>query len=310
MFIKPHILTLIKLSITLIIFVYFFKKFELNDIYNSYYLSDICLTLFVCTFIISIQVLICSYRLTKISNSVHAYLNIKSSWVATSIGGVYSHTPLSFIGGDIIRIMDLSKTMNLSKTKTSGIVIFDRIIGLTGLVVLCLLFFPFFIFKFINLFQNNSELIITLLFIVPLLILILIFIFRDFIYRIINKIKQKLNKANFFINEIKKVLLTILILSILSYIFAIIGFLSINSFLNLKINIITLILCIPYAILVTLIPISIGGWGVREGSFILLLHISDSIPANVSLVLSITYGICIFLAFIPGSIFYFLKKRI
>jgi hypothetical protein len=108
---------------------------------------------------------------------------------------------------------------------------------------------------------------------------------------------------------VKNNLLKLLLLSLAAYVLATLGFIFIDLTLQLKINPLILAISIPYAIVVTVIPISIGGWGLREGAVIFVLNKLGTVPTETCLILSITYGLAVFLAFIPGSLIYFWNKK-
>jgi uncharacterized membrane protein YbhN (UPF0104 family) len=52
---------------------------------------------------------------------------------------------------------------------------------------------------------------------------------------------------------------------------------------------------------VTLIPVSIGGWGLREAAVVTLLG-SHGVPAEIALSLSVTFGIVLIVASLPGVV--------
>ena len=54
-------------------------------------------------------------------------------------------------------------------------------------------------------------------------------------------------------------------------------------------------------ILVTILPISIGGWGLREASFVFAFSFVG-VPASSAITLSIAFGICNLLSALPGCI--------
>jgi uncharacterized membrane protein YbhN (UPF0104 family) len=60
----------------------------------------------------------------------------------------------------------------------------------------------------------------------------------------------------------------------------------------------------PVALLTSL-PISIGGWGVRETAMIGLLGLVG-VPASAALVLSVELGLITMAASLPGLVFWFL----
>ncbi len=78
----------------------------------------------------------------------------------------------------------------------------------------------------------------------------------------------------------------------------------INSFtaraLGLSIAAWQLWLCLPMITLVTMLPISLGGFGVREGSYILLLGLTD-VPAADALILSLAVYILLTLVTAIGA---------
>ena len=74
---------------------------------------------------------------------------------------------------------------------------------------------------------------------------------------------------------------------------------------------ITLIHClvlVPPVILVSMIPVSIAGWGVREGAMVVAFGFVG-IPAADALVVSLTFGALLVAAGMPGGILWLLSGR-
>jgi uncharacterized protein (TIRG00374 family) len=67
-----------------------------------------------------------------------------------------------------------------------------------------------------------------------------------------------------------------------------------------------LVLMQPVA-LITALPISVGGWGVREGAMIGLLSLVG-IPASAALVLSVQIGLLTVLVSLPGGLLWLLRR--
>ena len=61
-------------------------------------------------------------------------------------------------------------------------------------------------------------------------------------------------------------------------------------------------------LLITALPISINGWGLREISFISLLG-TQNINAEESIIISITFGLLLLISSVIGIIFYFLREK-
>ena len=82
----------------------------------------------------------------------------------------------------------------------------------------------------------------------------------------------------------------LLLLSISIHVFSIIAVLMLSKGLELEIAWVGIVLVVPLATLFMLIPISIAGWGVREGVMIVGLGYLSVLPEQ-ALALSILYGL-------------------
>ena len=65
---------------------------------------------------------------------------------------------------------------------------------------------------------------------------------------------------------------------------------------------------VPTVLLISMLPISIGGWGVREGAMVLALR-GFGIPTEEALLPSILFGLCAVTATLPGATFWILARR-
>jgi hypothetical protein len=63
----------------------------------------------------------------------------------------------------------------------------------------------------------------------------------------------------------------------------------------------------PTVLLVSMLPISIGGWGVREGAMVVALH-GFGISAEDALLPSVLFGLCAVAATLPGGILWIINK--
>jgi glycosyltransferase 2 family protein len=99
----------------------------------------------------------------------------------------------------------------------------------------------------------------------------------------------------------------LLLLAVLANFLTIFSIYLISLSLNLPITLLEMLGVIPIITLITLLPISFAGWGVREGAmvgFLLFLHL----PKTAILSLSVLYGIMLILASLPGLYFYVFHK--
>jgi uncharacterized membrane protein YbhN (UPF0104 family) len=57
-----------------------------------------------------------------------------------------------------------------------------------------------------------------------------------------------------------------------------------------------------------MLPISIAGWGIREGAMVAALSVIK-IPSHQSLALSICFGLCLVFVSLPGGVIWFLSRN-
>lgn len=65
---------------------------------------------------------------------------------------------------------------------------------------------------------------------------------------------------------------------------------------------------VPIVMLVLTIPISLAGWGVREGAMVLLLGVSGVSGAEAA-VISVGWGLTLLVSSIPGAYFFLVLRR-
>jgi glycosyltransferase 2 family protein len=77
--------------------------------------------------------------------------------------------------------------------------------------------------------------------------------------------------------------------------------------LGIGLSIVTALTLIPVALFAVLVPISVAGWGVREGVLVFLLGLVG-IPGSQGLSLSIGYGIITVIAALPGGLIWLMWR--
>jgi uncharacterized membrane protein YbhN (UPF0104 family) len=158
--------------------------------------------------------------------------------------------------GDIARIWIMKEHFNIEKKETMIAYIFDRVQDLLFLII-CVLYGLFFI---LNIQISNYIYI-------GLIIFIILYIFKN---RLLNLFKNRFNiEKNIQTNlnfEIK-----VFIINIISYFFYFLQLYFLAKAMNLNIEYSFIVALISISAIATIIPISIGGLGVREGVFVFLL---------------------------------------
>ncbi|MDB5809601.1 MAG: conserved rane protein of unknown function [Betaproteobacteria bacterium] len=76
--------------------------------------------------------------------------------------------------------------------------------------------------------------------------------------------------------------------------------------MDLEISLLDCILLVPPVILVTVVPISIAGWGVREGAMVVAFGFVDVLP-SAAFAMSVLFGLTLAAASLPGSLLWWLS---
>ena len=76
--------------------------------------------------------------------------------------------------------------------------------------------------------------------------------------------------------------------------------------MQLDVRLLDCILLVPPVILVTVVPISIAGWGVREGAMVVAFGFID-VPASAAFAVSVLFGLTLAAASLPGSLIWWLS---
>jgi len=101
--------------------------------------------------------------------------------------------------------------------------------------------------------------------------------------------------------------LHLIIASLIIPLLAMLGFLATGWALGLRYGLMTYFAIVPPALVLTIIPISIAGWGVREGTLVGLFSLIGANKTAV-LMMSLLYGLTLIVVSLPGLVSY-LKGR-
>lgn len=210
------------------------------------------------------------------------------------------------IGGDGLRILDCSRTKGAAEDAFYGVFI-DRIIGLAGLLLL----------NITALAMNRSLLPINVYY--PLLVilsglttsLILLFYLRKFRFFVTGRYLGFLGRLSERYFQVYSSVISISVqlgLSILTHMLAMTAFLMIGRGVGLDFPLQVYLVLVPPVILLTILPISLAGWGVREGAMVGFFLLIGADKSRV-LTFSILYGLVALVASLPGLVVYLTQKN-
>ncbi|HLX81379.1 MAG TPA: lysylphosphatidylglycerol synthase transmembrane domain-containing protein [Burkholderiales bacterium] len=103
--------------------------------------------------------------------------------------------------------------------------------------------------------------------------------------------------------------LLLLTSSLLVPLLALLAFFAAGRALGLRYDLVTYFAIVPPALVLTVIPVSIAGWGVREGALVGLFSLIGA-DKTVVLMMSLVYGILLILVSLPGLAVFLRGRRL
>jgi len=230
--------------------------------------------LFLGFFIAFFSYLFCLFRWKMLLKAVGIDLPLKRVIISFAGGTFFSLFLPSTIGGDFMRTLDLSAHTRRPKDVIATVLL-DRLSGYVGLVLLSLVALLVG-WKFIQ----SKIILFSVAIITGILAAILLMLFNNFLYSRINihlhspnagrirKLIKNLHEEIYIFRNRKKVIVNNLIMSLLVQIVSPLISFVIALSLGIKINIIYFFIFLPIIGAITLLPISIGGLGLRDATTI------------------------------------------
>jgi len=209
------------------------------------------------------------------------------------------------IGGDAYRILECSKAGNGKKPAFYGVLL-DRLLGLIGILLLNLIaniahpdLLPAAIFYLLNAIALGG------------IAAVVVFAMLGKIDRFAkNKFTRHLHEISADMRRVyhdPKDIALHSVISVLIHFMSILAVYFIGIGVGLNYGLLTFLVLVPPVMLLTIAPISLAGWGVREGGMIGVFLL---VGADKTLVLSMSvlYGLILIAASLPG-LYLFLTSR-
>jgi uncharacterized protein (TIRG00374 family) len=294
-----------KLFVTFLFFFYFAQKYNLNTALNQLYVSE-RVWLYIAFIMLLLQILLMAVRWHFISNMIKANLSILSAVRFMFIGQFFNQIMPSSIGGDAVRIW-MAKQHGSSLAKASSSTILDRIMGLLTYIFVPVL--SIWIYT-VTLNQNfyAIERAINILAVITIFGILILYFFGAKLGAMIVEISH-LKWIAFFIKELKVTLFNseiwrVLVLSFLIQLIQVLMLLFIAKSFKISIPFNVGMILIPIIFLISTIPLSFAGWGLRESAMIMGLGFFN-ISAINSLSISLAYGLLQIFSSLPGILLWF-----
>ena len=267
------VLLRVGISVILLVLLFKFNKIDIHDLANDISSTDkLFLGAGFATFFLVYFLGFLRWRMLLQATGIHIPLK---RLISSFSGGVFFSIFLpSTIGGDVVRTADLAE--HTQKTKEVIATVFlDRLSGYIGLVIVIL---PAILFG--KDLIHDKVVFSSVSVIIILLAVILLVLFNNFIYSKMTmflsapgagKIKEAIKGMHqeiYIFRSRKKVIIYNLFLSAIIQIISPLSVYFIALSLKINIDLVLFFIFLPIIGAITLIPISLGGLGLRESLFV------------------------------------------
>ena len=315
---KKFLSLFLRIGVSIIFLFILFRHIDSKSLFDVIQHADKKLLL-LAFFISSLNYVFCLFRWEMLLKAVQIHLALKRI-VISFAGGVFFNTFLpSTIGGDLMRSLDLASHTKRPR-EVIATVLLDRLSGYVGLVLVTLVAMMFGW----RLVQDPSVLLAVAL-IVGILVALLLVLFNSFLFTKINALLESprskgvpgtasaldrirdslknLHHEMHVFREKKKIILCNLLFSIAVQAVTPLAFYVIALSFGADVNIIYFFVFLPVISAITLLPISIGGLGLRDATtvfFFAKAGMSKDIAFAMSLV---SFFFILIVALIGGTIY-------
>lgn len=216
-------------------------------------------------------------------------------------GSFFNQVLPSSIGGDAVRVLDLTSHGYDKKEAFYGVFV-DRVVGLVGLLVLNLfstiVFFGTFkdSFSYLIIFISLSGILgFALLFFLNKIHFLQNYTFLNLFYRLANRLNS--------LYKDKIILLKHIGISVAVHLLTVMAIFAIALSIDVKLDFQIFLIAIPPVFLLMIVPLSLAGWGIREGAMVGILMLVYEDKTKI-LAISILYGLLLIISALPGSYFW------
>ncbi len=256
-----------------------------------------------------LQVGLASWRFALVVRLCGARIGVGFALRATLVGGFFSQLLVTFISGDAIRAWLLSRR-GLALGRALEAVLLDRVIGVIALALLILVGFA----AFLDLLPNETLRASAVLLLAAAWGAVLAFLLLGraggLCHRLLGRwpwLAGLASTGRHLFSDSRAAWLA-LALGLAIHLLSVAIFILLFRGLGLPISPWLCLVVVPMVMLITMIPLSIAGWGLREGAMVVAFAGMD-LPDSDILGASIAFGLMILAASLPGAALWLNSKR-
>lgn len=292
-----------RILVTTSIFILIFRSIDINQLWAT--LKQAGLGLLLAALLMQFgSTSVSAYRWQLIMHNLNFGQSVSFYWRSYFKASFFNQGLPTSIGGDAVKVLDVAGQGFRKRDALYGIML-DRITGLAALMWLNLaayLFDP-------DLLPDPIYHLTLLLVVGSLVGFLVISLLKNLSWfdaypqlRIAKTLSERLHQA--FLNNRFLLIGSSLLIPIL----AMLSVFTTGWALGLRYDLITYFIIVPPAIFLTIIPVSLAGWGIREGTLVALFSLIGADKATI-LTMSILYGLMQIIVSLPGFIIYLSSRK-
>jgi uncharacterized protein (TIRG00374 family) len=299
-----------KLALTLLTFAYAFSIVDVAQLSQTFAAQDhIWLT--GAALLIAVQIILGAARwwliVMALSDNDKKALSWPSALKFYYISIFFNCCLPGTVGGDVVRVW-LAKSDNVPLSHSISSVIIDRIIALLALVVLILAILP--------LLSKVMGFTAWPVWLAAGAVALLAACFLGFYdrlfarferFRVVQWVRHFLDLFLMLARHKAQGALTLVFALASHLMFCACAYILAHS-MNVELSLLHSIMLVPPILLATTIPISIGGWGVREVGLVALLGLVG-VPKEAALMIGIQLGLITMIASLPAGLLWLLQRN-
>jgi uncharacterized membrane protein YbhN (UPF0104 family) len=252
------------------------------------------------------QFSIAAFRLREVLEALGARCRFFHALDVVFVGAFFSQTLISFIGGDAMRVWRIVRS-NVPLALATKAVVLDRALGLAGTLALVLLTVPFLL-EVVREPTMRSGFLIALIGGIAGFVTVVsmgyLAAFRKF--KLLHWVSEFARVTLLAVWSAKR-LASLLALSLIIQLLNVITLYVLALGLSINITFWHSLLLVPPVLFLSMLPISVAGWGVREGAMIVALGLVGVPPAR-SVALSVCFGLSLIAISLPGGVLWLLQR--
>jgi uncharacterized protein (TIRG00374 family) len=299
---KKKILIALKVIVSVSLLGYLFNKVDFEGVRDS--LAKVSYWYLVAAAaVLLLQAVGGAVRLSMVIKTISSRINLRAALHIMFIGLFFNQTLPSSIGGDAMRIWRIRHHGFPLRTAINSVLL-DRLVALVALGLFMLLSYPL-------LHQLVESPILRTMVVLAALALLAgfatLYFFRKiprrfYGLRITEEIRHMSSEAHRIARHPRRAG-EIVTLSVIMHAMTGMAIYEVARGLGLSVGLVECIVLTPPISLLTVLPISLAGWGVREAGMVTALAFAG-VEAHDALIVSILFGLLLMLISIPGGVFW------